>query len=335
MDGNTGNLTEVQTFTDKKSPTFLETHPNKQFLYAAYREGASKDDHSGTITAFKIDQNTGKIEKINELSSEGAGPCHIGIDPKGRFVYVSNYGGGNLAVYPIKQDGALGTATDIIQYSGNSINTSRQEAPHVHSAIPSKDGKYVYVSDLGTDKIMIYEIENSGKLKPAKVPYVKSKEGAGPRHFTIHEGGNFAYSVEELSSTIAAYKINTSSGALTFFQRVDMLDESSKYKGQNSAADIHISPDGNFLYASNRGQDNLSIFSINNKDGSLKRLGHQSSGGGHPRNFSVEKEGKIIVANRDSDNIVVFEIDTETGKLSATEQEVKVPAAVCIQYLSL
>lgn len=335
MDRKTGELTEIQTVTDKKSPSFLETHPNKQFLYAAYREGASKDDPSGTITAFKIDQTTGEIRKINELSSEGAGPCHIGIDPLGRFVYVSNYGGGNLIVYPIGPNGSLGKPTDIIQYSGNSINESRQEAPHVHSAIPSKDGKYVYVSDLGTDKITIYEVKDSGKLKAAKRAFVKSKKGAGPRHFTIHQSGNYAYSVEELSSTIAAYEVDTLSGALSFVQRVDMLDESSNYKGQNSAADIHTSPNGNFLYASNRGQDNVVIFSINERDGKLKRVGHQSSGGNHPRNFSVEKDGMVIVANRDSDNVVVFEVDAATGMFSSTRSATKVPAAVCIQYLDL
>ena len=336
FDRDNSSLTELQTISDKESPTFLEIHPNGKYLYAVYREGLTQNDKNGTVTAFKIEPSTGKLTKMNEQSSEGSDPCHISLDPKGRFAYVSNYGGGNLAVYTVLQDGSLGKLTDVVQHTGSSIIKGRQEAPHVHSVIPSKDGKYIYVSDLGTDKINIYTINKSGKLSPAKKPFAESKPGSGPRHFALHPSGEFAYSAEELSSTVAAYKRDKATGSLNHISRVSMLSAESGFEGQNSAADIHISPDGKFLYASNRGQDNLAIFAIDSSSGNLTLVGHEDTKGAHPRNFSIGNQGKFIfVANRDNDNVVVFKRDLATGELSYTGEQANVPAAVCIKQIKL
>lgn len=324
-------LTEIQTIDGGDSPNFLAISPNKQYLYVVYTNGTIKGDN-GSVMAFKIDSSTGYLSKLNEQSTEGVGPAHVSIDPKGRFAYVSNYSTGNLVVYPLNNDGSLGNPSDIVQHSGNSIIPGRQDGPHVHSIIPSKDGNYIYVSDLGMDKIMIYQVQKNGKLEPALVPFVQSTAGAGPRHFVIHPNGNYAYSAEELSSTIGVFSVDKSTGALNSIDRVRMLPES--FTARNSAADIHFSPDGKFLYASNRGHESLVIFNVNPEDGKLTLVGHENTGGRHPRNFMIDKRGEyVLVANRDTDNIVVFKRNKKTGKLSPAGKQANVPAVISLLQL--
>lgn len=330
-----GKLTELQTVTGKESPSFLEVHPNGEYLYAVYREGMTDEDKNGTVAAYRIDRSTGKLTMINEQSSEGSGPCHVSLDPQGKLAYVSNYGGGNLAVFPVHQDGSLGKASDVVQHQGGSVNPDRQQAPHMHSIIPAQNGKFIYASDLGIDKIMVYEVDHQkGKLSAAKSPFVENTPGAGPRHFALHPNGNFAFSAEELSSTIASFRVDQATGALSQVDRVNMLPEN--FTGNNSAADIHVSPDGRFVYASNRGHDSLVIYSIDPASGKLTFVGHEDTRGGHPRNFCIDHQGAyVFVANRDGDHVVVFKRDANTGKLTYTGEEARVPAAVCIQQLEL
>lgn len=336
FDRTTGKLSELQTVEDKESPSFLEVHPSGKYLYAVYREGMDAKDKNGTVTAFEIDPASGKLSKINEQSSEGAGPCHVSIDPKGKLAYVSNYGGGNLAVYPIQNDGSLGKATDVIQHSGSSVNENRQKEPHMHSIIPTENGKFIYASDLGIDKIMIYQPDRkSGKLEPAPTPYAATTAGAGPRHFTLSPDGKLAFSIEELSSTIASYHVDKKTAALSPADRVPTLPEGTQVPN-NTTADIHVSPDGKFVYASNRGHDSIVIYAIDAKSGKLSYVGHEPTKGAHPRNFCMDQQGKFVfVANRDNDNVVVFDRDAASGKLSYSGNEARVPAAVCIQQLRL
>lgn len=337
FDRNNKAFREIQTLTHKESPTFLEVHPNGQFLFAVYREGLEKDDKSGTVASFRINQDTGTIQLINERSTEGAGPCHVSVDPKGDYVYVSNYGGGNLSVFPVREDGSLEPASDIVQHTGSSIHPSRQKQAYMHSIIPAKQGDFIYASDLGVDKIFTYKINrDSGKLSPADNPSVSSTPGSGPRHFTIHPDNQLAFSVEELTSTIASFRIDPQTGALTSLERVPMLSADFPLDKSSTAADIHVSPDGKYLYASNRGEDNLVIYSIDAENGKLELVGHESTRGGHPRNFYVDHTGDfVLVANRDNDHFVLFDRDKGSGKLAFTGKEVHVPAAVCIKLLPL
>jgi 6-phosphogluconolactonase len=335
FDRRAKNARVIQTVHDKKNPTFLAIHPNQQFLYAAYREGADESDKNGTIMAYQIDQKTGELTSLNQVSSKGASPCHISVDPTGKMVYVSNYQGGSLAAFKISEDGRI-ERSEFIQHSGKGAHPQRQNEPHMHSMIPSLDGKYVYASDLGIDKIMIYQVNTqSGKLNPAGTPFISSKPGAGPRHFVIHQDIPYAYSVEELSNTVAIYKVNPHNGGLKSVGRINMLSEAIQ-SGQNSAADIHISVDGKHLYASNRGQDNLAIYAINGDNGLLSLVGHQPSGGKHPRNFKIDNKGEFVfVANMESNNVVVFSRDNRTGMLSPTGLEINIPRAVCVEQIQL
>jgi 6-phosphogluconolactonase len=333
FDRAAGMLKALQTVTEGKSPNFLALHPNGKLLYAIYSEGTLSDNPAGgSVMSFRIDPETGFLTKLNEQSSEGRGPAHLSVDPKGKFAFVSNYGGGNLAIYPIQKDGSLGKASDFVQHEGGSTHPTRQKAPHVHSATPSLNGKFVYVSDLGTDKIMIYEVTKDGKLKSAG--FASSTPSSGPRHFAIHPNGKFGFSAEELSSTIASYAMNTSTGAMTPLERVNMLPPN--FNETNSAADIHVSPDGNYLYATNRGHESVVIFAIDKKSGKLTFIGHESTKGKHPRNFYVDSKGVFVfVANMNTDNVVVYKRDAVSGKMTATGEELSIPAPVSIELLKL
>lgn len=328
-------MTKIQTVNDRKGPNFQAIGPAGNYLYSVSGEAFSDTSKAGTITAYRIDQKTGKLTLINEQSIGGVGPAHVSVDPKGRFVYASNYGSGSLSVFAIQENGGLSPAIEVIQHQGSSINKERQQAPHVHSIIPSPDGRFIYVSDLGTDQIKIYKVnQETGNLSPAETPYFKSTPGAGPRHFVIHPNGKVAYSVEELSSAIAVLKIDPSTGALTQIQHISTVPED--YEGENFPADIHISPNGQFLYTSNRGHNSLAIYKIDEATGKLMPVGYQQVKGKWPRNFRIGQRGTFVwAANLNSDNVVLFKRDKATGKLSYTGTQVKVPAPVCVTQLIL
>lgn len=324
FDRKSGKLTEVQTVESGTSPSFMDFSPDRKYLYSI------NGDREGLVVAYKINPENGFLTKINEQPSKG-GPAHVSVDPKGRFVYISNYGGGTLNVFPLNKDGSLAAASEIIKYEGSGPNLQRQKAPHTHSAVPSKDGKFLYVSDLGTDKIMIYQVKKNGKLQPANTPFFKSTSGAGPRHFAFHPSGKFAFSVNELTSTITSLLVNRSTGALTSIEEMNMFPED--FKGTTYAADVHVSPDGKFVYASNRGHDSLVILAIDQATGKLTLVGHESTGGKYPRNFMIDSKGEfVLAANQNSDNILIFKRDKSTGKLTRIG-EYNVPAPVCIQQL--
>lgn len=326
FDRSKGTMQQLQAVSNAKSPSFLALHPSGNYLYSV-NEGADK---SGGVSAYAVDKATGKLQYLNGQSSLGSGPCHISIDQTGKTAFVSNYGGGSLAVLPINADGKLSAAADSVQDVGSGPNTQRQEKSHVHSATLAPDNRFVYVANLSTDKLNIFETDvKASTVKPASTPYASVKPGSGPRHFTFHPNGKYAYLVEELTSSVAVFSRNPKTGALTLIQDgVKTLPDD--FTGQNTSADIHIDPSGKFLYQSNRGYNALAIFSIGN-DGKLTKVGDQPTEGKNPRNFLIDPKGDFVfVAHQDSDNITIFKRDQKTGKLTYTGQSVKVPAPVCV-----
>ena len=330
FDRKMGTMKPIQSVSNAKSPSFLALHPSGNFLYSVNEAAQVGPNSAGAVSAYAVDRSTGKLSFLNSQSSMGRGPCHISIDQTGKTAFVSNYGGGSLAVLPIEAKGTLGAATDSVQNAGNGPNTGRQEKAHVHSATLSPDNRFVYVADLGTDKLHIYEADVTGStVKPAQAPYVTVKPGSGPRHFTFHPNGKFAYLVEELTSSVAVFSRDAQTGALTLLSDgVETLP--TGYSAQNTSADIHIDPAGRFLYQSNRGRNALAIFAIGT-DGKLTSLGDEPTMGKTPRNFMIDPKGEFIfVAHQDSDNITIFRRDQKTGKLTYTGQSVSVPAPVCV-----
>jgi 6-phosphogluconolactonase len=331
FDRSKGVLKEIQTESSLVNPSFLEIHPSGKFLYAV-----SEKDEMGETAAFSLDSKSGKITFINKESSKGGASCHISIDKTGKYAFVSNYGGGNLSMFPIEKTGALKPASQTIQNEGSSIDKERQNGPHVHSAFVSPDNKFLFVSDLGTDKISIYSIDTKqGKLTTAVTPFIKVAPGAGPRHLVFNPNGKYFYSAEELYSTIGVLKYDQKTGA------VNIVKDSIKslpddFKEFNKSADIHTDPAGKFLYMSNRGMDALSIFSIKEDGAKIELIGQQEVMGKAPRNFLVDPKGEFVfVANQETDNIVIFKLDKNTGKLTYTGNQTKVPAPVCIKMVSI
>lgn len=335
FDRVTGELIPIQTVTERKGPNFQAIHPNKQFLYSVGDDPFNDNEPFGTLSAYQINQENGMLTLINEQSVLGRNTAHVSVDPLGEFVYVSNYTQGNVVMYRILEDGSVSKAIDSKKHEGSSINPDRQNAPHVHQAVPSADGRFLYVSDLGIDKIMIYEVDREeGSLKPASTPFFESVPGSGPRHMTIHPNGKFAYSNEELSVTVTVLSVDEETGALTQIQRLGMLPDDVERDDSMSGADIHTSPDGRFLYASVRGEDLIAVYEINQESGELSLVQQESTIGAHPRNFLVDEKGEfLIVANRDNNHIVVFQREPENGRISFTGTEAEVPVAVCVTQL--
>jgi 6-phosphogluconolactonase len=328
-------LTLLQTVPSLESPTFLTIHPSNKYLYSVNRGKADAMDQGGSVSAYGIDNATGRLSGLNHKSSYGDGPCYVEVDKTGKYVIIGHYNEGNLTVLSLFKDGLIGSVSDAKKYSGNSINAERQESPHIHAAVLSQDNKFLYVTDLGSDKIYIYDFDASnGTLRPGSVPEVMVTPGAGPRHFALHSTGNYAYLSEELTSTVGVLSVDKISGALTMLQdSVPSLPDN--YTGKNSSADIHTDVTGKYLYMSNRGADVISIYTIAD-DGKIKLVGNQSTGGKTPRNFLVDPKGEFLfVANQDTDNITIFRINPKTGQLTSVGQPLSVPSPVCLKLLTL
>jgi 6-phosphogluconolactonase len=309
------------------NPSFLAVSNNRQFVYAV------NEDDPGMVTAFRFNKDSGILTKLNQTVTAGAHPCYISINKKGNNLVVGNYSGGNLSVLGINSNGTVSPPRQTVQHNGNSVNRQRQEKAHVHAAVFSPNYQWLFAPDLGTDKLMIYKVApGSGALIAADIPFVEVNPGAGPRHLEFHPNGEYVYLIEELSGTVSVFKFNE--GKLTLLQNTSAHPLS--YSGAIGSADIHVSPDGNFLYCSNRGDaNNIAIFRINQETGMIQIAGFQPTLGIHPRNFSFDPSGNfLLVANRDSDNIVIFRVDKRTGMLEETKQTIKVSKPVCIKWIA-
>ena len=325
----TGSAEYVSTATGISNPSYLATSPSGKYIYAVNENG---NQAQGEISAFSFDQTNGTLQHLNKQVS-GDHPCYVTVHASGKWVIAGNYTGGNLAAFPVNTNGSLKPYAQSVQHKGKSVNTKRQEKPHVHATVFSPDNKYLLVPDLGIDKVMNYRF-NKESIKPlsaAAVPYIKSEPGSGPRHLEFHPNKKFLYVIAELTGKVAAYRYQD--GKYTLLQLIS--SHSDDYTGTKGSADIHVSPDGNFLYASNRGDANdIAIFSIDKKTGKLKTIGFQSTLGKTPRNFMIDPTGQyLLVANQQSDNIIIFKRDALTGLLTETGNKIEVPNPVCLKMI--
>ena len=333
LDTSSGALEFSSKATGVENPSFLAIESQQRYLYAVNEIGQFAGKPGGAVSAFAIAPETGKLTFLNQQPSHGGAPCHLSVDNTNQFVLAANYGGGSVCVHPIQEDGRLGKATDFIQHEGKSVNPRRQQGPHAHSVTVSP-GNYIFVADLGLDKIMIYQLDlTSGKLKPNDEPWTTVKGGAGPRHFDFHPNGKYAYVINEIDNTLIAFTYDGMHGTLSEIQTVPTLPED--FTDTSHCADVHVSPSGKFIYGSNRGHDSIVIFAIDNATGKLTFVGHEPTQGPNPRNFAIDPTGTfLLAANQDTDNIVTFRIDQETGKLIPTGQVTEVPAPVCLQMMA-
>jgi len=309
------------------NPSFLAAGPWGHCVYAVQETG-----DTGAVFAYELDRRTASLRLINQQPSHGTSPCHLAVDRTGRVVVVANYGSGSVCALPIGDDGALGPATAVIRHEGSSVNPQRQEGPHAHSVTIDPDNRFVIAADLGLDKLMVYELDaDAGTLVANDVPYAQVAPGAGPRHFAFHPSGRLGYVVDELNNTVTGFTYDQSRGVLSEIETVPTLPRG--WDGTSYCADIHVSPSGEFLYASNRGHDSIVVYRIDQDTGRLSYVEHELTGGKTPRNFAIDPSGRfLLAANQQTDTIVTFRIEPATGELEPTGHVASVPAPVCVLF---
>ncbi|MEO9893934.1 lactonase family protein [Aurantibacter sp.] len=325
FDATNGSLTEINKVTDVVNASYLAVSHSGDYLYAVTE---SKLETSGNVSAFTIDSNTGALKFINKQTTDGRNPAHLNIYKDDNYIVSANYTDAVVNLYEINADGSLKPSDQFIKLTGSSTVLPNQEMAHAHSSNFSPDSKFLYVMDLGADKIIAYKFDaaKTPKLEELKDKTFSAIPGSGPRHYTFHPNGKFGYCINELSGMVSSFSYKD--GKLTPLESYSsVVEKHEKYAG----ADIHISKDGKFLYASNRRENSISIFKIDTTDGSLSIVGHESTYGDHPRSFVIDATNNyLLVANQNSGNIVTYKRDTETGKLTKLEKEtqLKAPASL-------
>ena len=332
MDPGTGMLTRLGQAVVGPNPSFLAVHPGRSVLYAVNEVTDWEGQRSGAVSAFAMDRSTGALTMLgSRRASRGGAPCYISVDRGGRFALVANYVGGNVASLPIAADGSLGEPVSVVQHQGTGPDRQRQEGPHAHCILPDPTNRWALAADLGVDRIYVYRLGADGTLTPAPTPHASLAPGAGPRHLDFHPNGRVVYVANELDLTLGAFAWDSGAGTLTPLATVPLLEGGQRPQGA-SAADLHVAPSGRVVYASVRGDNGISVFSLD-AAGRPSWIQRVSTEGNWPRNFGLDPSGRFLyAANQRSDSVVIFRADETTGRLTTTGQRVEVPAPVCVRF---
>ncbi|MBE9915801.1 lactonase family protein [Paenibacillus donghaensis] len=318
LDLGSGRMEIVNRTDGIANSSFLAINKAQDRLYAV------SETDEGEVFAYAVDAETGGLHLLNRQPTRGAAPCYISLSRDESHVLAANYTSGHVNAYRIENNGEL-APSGLVQHKGSSVNRERQEGAHPHSIFQDPDGKYTLVCDLGLDEIVFYRLEE-GKLVSHHA--VKTAPGAGPRHFDFHPSGRWAYGINELDDTVNVYEFDAQTGDLNVLQTLSALPEGAA-RG-SASADIHVTPCGRFLYASNRSEDSIGLYHIHPSTGMLTAVEWVSTNGKTPRNFAIFKGGYLLAANQNSNTIVSFKIDKESGRLTPTGYELEVPKPVCI-----
>lgn len=316
------------SMTKIDNPSYLTLSDDQKFVYAV----SENDDITAAASAYSFDKTRGELTLLNTQPTQGASPCYITVDNSGRHVVTANYSGSNITTFNTNADGSLSSTSDVISFTGKSTHPTRQTKPHLHCVRFTPDNKYLFATDLGTDRIYKFEVKDGNNgvyLKQGTPSSFSLKGGSGPRHIEFHPNGKYVYAITEISGDVVGYKYNN--GNLEQMQTI----KADTLNAQGSG-DIHITPDGKYLYVSNRLKgDGIAIFSINQSSGQLTKIGYTETGV-HPRNFTITPSGRfLLVACRDNNAIQVYEIDRATGLLINKNRDIIIDKPVCLQFASL
>ena len=332
LDRESGALRSDGLMAETPNPSFLALAPNRQTLYAVNELTEFGGRPSGSVTAFARDTRTGALTSLGQQPSRGGAPCYITVDRAGRYVLVANYVGGNVALLPIGRNGALGESTAMIQHFGSGPNAERQEKAHAHCIILDAPNRFAIAADLGIDALVIYRVDDRrGLLRPTEEGHVALHPGSGPRHLAFAPRSPTLYLVNELDSTLVVLAYDPYRGRLR--ERQVLSTRQANARGDNFPADLHVHPRGHTVYASNRGDDTIAVFSVSPDTGRLTLVQSVPTGGQWPRNFAIDPDGtQLLVANQRSNSVVGFWIDARTGHLSPTGARVELPTPVCLVF---
>jgi 6-phosphogluconolactonase len=339
----TGGLTQRALFPDGSNPAWLAFNPARTHIYAA-NEVTDFEGSNGSVTAWSIDRATGRLTRLSTVNSGAAGPCHLSLHPAGKFVFVANYHGGAVAVLPVRPDGDISPATQIVESHGTvgsqrstsgppgSFAISGHERTHAHMIQSDPSGRFVLASDLGLDRIFVWQFDAaSGKLTPNDPPYVALPPGDGPRHFAFHPSGRWLYSLQEEASTLVTFDYDPAGGKLAFRQTISTLPKG--FAGTDFTSEVMVSPDAQFVYAANRLHDSIAWFPIA-PDGTLTLAGEEWTRGDYPRSFNIDPTGRFLYScNQRADAVTCFRVNRATGALTFTGQYTPVGTPAIIIFM--
>ncbi|MEO8018976.1 MAG: lactonase family protein [Pseudomonadota bacterium] len=311
FDSATGTLSEPRMIIETRDPAHFTMSADARHLYMC------NSGTPGGVSAFAVEnKKTGALRLLNFKESKGRGPSYVSVDRSGRYVLDANYGGGYVEIYSLTKDGALDQQTAFVQHTGSSVHPLRQTKPYAHWFRTDPTNKFGLVADLGMDQVVVYKFDaRTGKLSPNDPPAVKVTGGMGPRHLVFHPSGKWVYGIAELANEVMAFNWDSTHGVLTQFQSVKTLAEG--FTNPSTAAEIAVHANGKFLYASNRGEDSIVVYAIDQKTGELAFRQRVPSGGKVPRYFTFDPSNKwLIVSNQDAGGLAVFSVDAKTGELA-------------------
>ncbi len=332
FDTKTGVLKPLHRTSDVQNPFFLAISKDKRFMYAIDAETFGEPDNE-FVAAYAIEGRTGGLKRLNRQTSRGTSSCYLDVDATGRTVVVANYSSGSVASFPTRKDGSLGEIASFVQHTGSSVNPERQKGPNAHAIVISPDNRFALAADLGIDKLLIYRLDaaTAGLTPNEAQPFAKMQAGSGPRHLTFHPNGKHVYVINELKNTVTVFDYTTGSGTLAERQTISTLP--ADFSGTSHCADLKLTPDGKFLYGTNRGHDSIAVYRVAD-DGKLTLITIEPSLGKGPQNLLITPDGHwILCANMPGNSVIIFRIDPVSGGIKATGDPVSMPMPSCIRWL--
>ena len=331
FDTDKGTLTDPVRVATTQRPTFIWIHRDTLYSICELKRSTKSNADGAALVAWSIEAD-GSLKQISKQDATGDGPCFVSVNENGKWAAIANYGGGSAALFPIKPDGAIGPASGSVQHVGSSVNQRRQGEPHAHSSRFDPTGRRVAVADLGTDKVNLYDITESGSLSPSTPAAIDMPKGSGPRHFVFSPDEKYVLVLGELDGAITSFRY--APPTITLIETISTMADGTPKDAPCASAEILFHPNGKWVYATNRGPSEIAVFDYDATTAKLKRTSAIPSGGKHPRNFRISPDGRFLLcANQQTDNIVVFAIDQATGALSKST-ELAVDKPMCLKFLS-
>jgi 6-phosphogluconolactonase len=323
-------LSLVERTTGVEHPFFIALSPDRKYLYSIQAPGAFGGPNEEQVAAFEIVSPAGQLKPLNKQSSRGTASCYLDVDATGRTLLVANYSSGSVAALPIRADGSLGEAATFVQHQGKSVDPARQEGPHAHCFVISPDNRFAFAADLGLDQVLGYRLDaETAKLSPGRQPFVRTLPAAGPRHLTFHPRQPWMYVINEMHNSVTLFDYDAADGLLIERQTISTLPED--FTGTSHCADLKITPDGRYLYGTNRGHDSIACYRLGD-DGQLTLLGIVPSLGQGPQNLAITADGRLLLcANMPGNNVALFRIDGQTGGLTSVGEPLQVTSPSCIR----